>query len=250
VNPGFYFKTADGLGAMACIMGSKMNINYRIHSSDTISKVSSTYAGTEEVLQTTTVSNDKEMIHQLAADNSCTYLKTPAGIFTEVTFPVEEIIYNHATDTLNTAKIVFTRINNDKQSDYALSYPTNLLMVERDSMYTFFENKVNVDNKQSYLATVSGNTYTFSNISNLIRHMINTREKGILSDSNWDEKHPNWNKVVLIPVTLTTTGSSTTTTTIVKISNDMSLKSTRLVGGSQNPYDDIKMSIIYSKFSD
>lgn len=39
--------------------------------------------GTEEVLQSTTISNDRSTLEHLAADLLCTYLKTPAGIFTE-----------------------------------------------------------------------------------------------------------------------------------------------------------------------
>ena len=45
----------------------------------------------------------------LREDNTCTYLKTPAGIFTEVTLPVDEISTSHSTDSLLTAKIVFQR---------------------------------------------------------------------------------------------------------------------------------------------
>ena len=80
----------------------------------------------------------------------------------------------------------------------------------------------------------------------LIRQMADAKKAGLSKNPNWLEEHPNWNKVVLIPVTLTVNSLSA----IVRVSHDMSLTSTRLVGGSQNPYDPIKISVIYSKFAE
>ena len=68
-----------------------------------------------------------------------------------------------------------------------------------------------------------------------------------------EERSDDWNKVVVIPVSITTNSSNQ----IVKVVHDMSLKSTRLVRGL--PEDDaknirkegypIKLSVVYSKFS-
>ena len=216
---------------------------------DTTYVGTTSFSGTEEVLQCTHITNDKQTISSLAADNSCTYLKTPAGIFTEMTLPVDEILYNHENDTLNTAKVTLSRINNKTHGDYTLSTPTTLLLVERDSMHTFFENKKIADYKQTYLSTSSDNGYTFNNISGLIRHMAEAKEKGLMSNPNWVALHPNWNKVVVIPVSTdyVTVGQ---TQKLAKVSHDMSLTSTRLVGGSENPNQAIRISVIYSKFSD
>jgi hypothetical protein len=49
---------------------------------------------------------------QMAADQSCTYIKTPAGLFTTVTLPIEEIMRNHENDSISSAKMVIRRINN------------------------------------------------------------------------------------------------------------------------------------------
>ena len=56
---------------------------------------------------------------------------------------------------------------------------------------------------------------------------------------------PNWNKVILVPVTKTTNTSSGEVT---KIAHNMALTSTRLVGGTENPREPVKISVIYSKF--
>jgi len=258
VVPGFYIKAKEGLGAMAYVSISQLNLYFRYLNSDTTAIGTSIFMGTEEVLQTTKITNDKNTIAKLAEDQTCTYLKTPAGIFTEMTLPVDEILYQHENDTLNTAKIVLTKIQNETSSKYAFNAPNTLLMVQRDSMYSFFESKSTIDNKSSYLverdytqastssAKVYKNTYTFSNISNIIRNMAEIKEKGLATNSNWLAEHPNWNKVVLIPVEAVYTSSGT----LSKVTHNMSLTSTRLVGGENNTNDDIKMSIIYSKFSD
>lgn len=246
VCPGFYFKTNDGIGSMAYITVSQLNIYFRYLNDSTYVGTTS-FSATEEVLQTTNISNDKHNIADLANDNTCTYLKTPAGIFTEITLPVDEITENHSNDTINTAKISLTRINNNTHDEYSLSAPSTLLMIPKDSLYTFFEKGDNVDYKKSFIATYSSSTnqYTFNNISGMITYMADIKKKGLAENSNWLNEHPDWNRVVVIPVSVTTNSSSQ----IVKIVHDMSLTSTKLVGGSENPYEPIKINVIYSKFN-
>lgn len=246
VCPGFYFKTNDGIGSMAYITVSQLNIYFRYLNDSTYVGTTS-FSATEEVLQTTNISNDKQNIADLANDNTCTYLKTPAGIFTEITLPVDEITENHSNDTINTAKISLTRINNNTHDEYSLSAPSTLLMIPKDSLYTFFENGDNVDYKKSFIAIYSSSTnqYTFNNISGMITYMADIKKKGLAENSSWLNEHPDWNRVVVIPVSVTTNSSSQ----IVKIVHDMSLTSTKLVGGSENPYEPIKINVIYSKFN-
>lgn len=178
VCPGFYFKTNDGIGSMAYITVSQLNIYFRYLNDSTYVGTTS-FSATEEVLQTTNISNDKQNIADLANDNTCTYLKTPAGIFTEITLPVDEITENHSNDTINTAKISLTRINNNTHDEYSLSAPSTLLMIPKDSLYTFFENGDNVDYKKSFIATYSSSTnqYTFNNISGMITYMADIKKK-------------------------------------------------------------------------
>ena len=230
ILPGFYFEHTGGIGSMAYVGLTRLNVYYRFLDSDTVCVGAASFAGTEEVLQATKIENDKQKIKSLVADNTCTYLKTPAGIFTELTLPVDEILRGHEKDSLNTAKIVLPRINNEKQSDYAFTAPTSLLMIPRDSLYSFFEHNQLVNSRSSFLAsnTVStSNSYTFNNISQLINLM------------NANRSSENWNKVVVIPVTVDTSG---------KVAHNMALNSTRLVGGSENPYAPIKITVIYSQF--
>ncbi len=253
VCPGFYFEINDGLGSMAYVSVSQLNIYFK-YKNDSTYIGTSTFAGTEEVLQTTNIVNDDKSLDNLAEDNTCTYLKTPSGIFTELTLPVDEVRRGHENDTLNTAKLVLTRLNNKTHSEYALDVPTTLLMIPSDSINSFFENEDIVDYQRSFIATYDGassssahnyNTYTFDNISGMISSMYNAKNTGLADNPNWIDEHENWNKVVIIPVSVTTNSSSQ----IVKVVHDMSLTSTRLVGGSANPNAPITLTVVYSKFN-
>ncbi len=238
VNPGFYFKSQGGLGSMAYINISQLNIYFRYFTKDSIYVGAASFAGTEEVLQATRIQNDKKALQQLVNDNRCTYMKSPAGIFTEMTLPVDEIMRNHENDTINTAKVILPRINSNSNDKYSLKVPQTLLMIPVDEIYSFFENSKVPDFKTSFIATYNSqyNNYTFNNIGSMIKSM-----------SKKNKSDNKWNKVAIIPVTVTYSAVSNSNE-ITKISHDMSMTSTKLVGGSNNPYEPIKISVIYSKF--
>ena len=208
------------------------------------------FYSTEEVVQTTHITNDEDRISEMAEETEWTYLKTPAGIYTEVTLPVDEIKQNHENDTISSAKIVFHKMNDKTElGEKLLKDPTNLLMVQKDSLNSFFEKHKVPDDMTSYLATLNSvyNSYTFSNISTLINMLYEAKKKG---GSNYTTEHPNWNKVVLIPVqtsTATSTAYNSTTSSISAVNNEMAITSSRLVGGPNNVHDPIKISIIYNK---
>lgn len=241
VVPGFYFQSKSGLGSVANISISQLNIYFSFLENDSVVVGLTRFSGTEEVLQTSNITNDKENIQKLVDDKTCTYIKSPAGIFTELTLPVDEIVSGHANDSISMAKLVLTRLENKVNSDYQLSVPSTLLMIPKDSIHSFFENQQITNYKNSFVASWSynpssssyDNTYVFNNIGNMITAM-----------NSCDRKSPDWNKVVLIPVKTTTNTSGT----ITKVVHDMSLSSTRLIGGAENPNAPITISVIYSKF--
>ena len=118
-------------------------------------------------------------------------------------------------------------------------------MVKADSLSTFFENTKSVDSRTSFTtsydvvssAKAYQNIYSFENISNLITEMWNSKQAGLKANPNWVAEHPRWNVVLLVPITVTSSA----------IEHDMSLTSTRLVGGPDNP-DAVKISVVYGKF--
>ena len=239
VLPGFYLKHKGGLGAMAHVEGSLLNVFYRskIKGKDSTTWVS--FAGTEEVLQHTKITNTAANA-TLLADSKYTYLKTPAGFFTQLTIPVEELERGHHGENINLVKLSVPRVNNSTQSENALDAATNVLLLPVDSVDSFFKQDILMDNKVSFLGSLVANTYTFNNIANV----INVMKKA-------DRNNPNWNKLMIVPVTVSTvtrrSQSGGNETVITKIVHNMSLTSTKLLKGTSAQDSPIKLSVIYTK---
>lgn len=246
VCPGFYFKLADGNETMLNVYVGTINLFFRYKDpvQDTTYVGMTRFAATPEVLQNTSFETDN--MQSLVDKKDWTYLKTPAGIFTEMTLPIDEIYSGHTNDSISQAQIALTRYN--AITPNSLNIPQALLLVRKDEMYSFFENNELPDGKTSYVTSFSSsyNTYTFSNIGNLIAYCRKERnEKAAeahLSPEEWSTLHPEWNKVVIIPVTVTTDESNN----VLSVTNDMGLNSIRLVGGENNP---VKLQVIYSSFN-
>lgn len=258
VCPGFYIKNVGGTGNMAKIWNTELIFYWKktIKAKDGVTDSTgigyNRFDGTEEVLQLNKIENDTENLKKLASKDQekCTYLKSPAGIFTEVTLPIEDIMKGHEKDTLNTATVSFPRLNNENEDNpYNFATPSTILMVQKDSLQSFFEKSKLADNRTSYTASYSStgsykNAYTFQNIANLVSAMYKNKGKG-----------ENWNKVVLVPVNVITTTQGYTTV-ISKINHDMSLASTRLKRGvittdsNGKETSPIQIKVIYSKFKE
>lgn len=260
VCPGFYIKNVGGTGNMAKIWNTELIFQYKrqyttkakdgVTDSIIVDSLYNRFDGTEEVLQLNKIENDTKNMEQLASQENCTYLKSPAGIFTEVTLPIEDIMKGHEKDTLNTATISFPRLNNiDEDNAYNFATPSTILMVQKDSLQSFFEKSKLADSRTSFTTSYSTsgtykNAYTFQNVANLVSAMY--KNKG---------KSENWDKVVLVPVSIITVTQGYTTV-ITKINHDMALASTRLIRGvistdsSGKKTSPIQMKVIYSKFKE
>lgn len=257
--PGFLFQLTDGLGFHSKVTNIGLRTYYTIEEDGESTKANLTLAGTREVLQTTYVTNDTEALRQMAAEDTHTWLKTPAGLFTEVTLPIQQIKEGHENDSLLAAKLILQRLNSLSSDERMFSIPQTLLLVQKDSLHSFFENGQVPDNVTSYYtaynhpiptSTSTGsytfnNTYTFNNLSSLVTTLWQMRQQGLKTDAQWEAHHPNWNKMVLVPVTITI---SSTSSTVSSVHHDMSLTSTRLVGGPNNQREPIHINVVYAKF--
>ena len=227
VCKGYYIKATKGDGTILYIDQASLNIHF-MDASKKDSVFVTQFAGTEEVLQANRFNTEE--LKPLIEDNSCTYLKTPAGIFTEVTLPIDEIMVNN--DSINAAKIIFECYNDTTDSEYKFGTPQTLLMIHKDEMHTFFEKNKLTDNTSSFYAMYNSTygRYEYNNIACLITYCSEKREES-----------ENWNKVILIPVATITDSNSY----IVNFRHDFSLNSVRLVGGK----DKIKVRVITSSFN-
>lgn len=267
VCPGFYFQHYSGQGTMLNADLVRMTINFR-YAPDTTKPDSTilgtvTFAGTDEVIQTSHVTHDeagiKSFVDKANQTGDAAYLSTPAGIFTTVTLPVDSL---NESDSLNTARLSLTYYKNSSNSPYALSPSTYILMVRKSKMKEFFEKNQLYDNVTSYIASTSSsentysNSYIFPNIRNLmlaLRDEARPEVEKIMKEKNVDRKkayelytteHPDWNKVMLVPVTTSNTTSSSggsSSSSVVALYHNFSLTGAKLVKNG------VKLQVIYSK---
>ena len=243
VLKGFYVHCTHGDGTILYFndMQLRLNFKYLIESKsgklDSLVNGSATFAATKEVIQANRFQNS-DRLKELIEEKDYTYLKTPAGIFTEVTLPIEEIHEMHMRDTLNAASITFTRYNEKSDKKYPMGIPQTLLMVRKCDMHNFFEKNKTFDGLTSFIAEYVGssetaNTYSFPNISSLITLCINEKKQG--------KNEADWNKVVLIPVKTETDSNGT----IIGLKSNLDMESACLMGGENHP---LKMQILYTTF--
>ncbi len=245
VCPGFYFKNTNGVGTIAKIKLTDLSIYYRYKTQvydtiqhqkkDTLTTRINIFYGTNEVRQLTQINNDMQQLKELSEDNTCTYLKTPAGLFTEITLPIEEIFVGHEFDSLNITKLTLERYNSTiEDNEFAPLPPNDILLIQKDNLKDFFEKSAIVDSETSFLAKFNStnNIYTFTDISRLITSMYQAKKAG--------KANEDWNKALIIPVSVWND---------VNVSHLMDMTSTRLVGGSQNPTVPIQLQVTYSSFN-
>lgn len=254
VLKGFYVHTVQGDGSIVYIkdIWLRINMKYTVTGSqgqDSTAIGSSILAASKEVLMSTRMQNNTDKLQELKANQNHTYLKTPAGLYTEITLPIESkdgkdgIYEKHKNDTLNsvTLSIKKYRYNNDLNEDnadksqYKMGVPQNVLMVRKGDMNDFFEKNKTYDNETSFLGTYysSTNSYTFSKLNRLISHIFTEIRQGN-NDADRDV-------VVLIPVTTETD----TEGNIIGVSHDMEVNAARLFGGEDG--EKLKMEVIYTR---
>ena len=254
VCPGFFFSVLDGEGVYTEIPEMSIRFFYSAKDSkDSVSAKAITLAGTEEVLQTTRITNEKEILELMTKEDACTYLKAPAGLYTQVKLPIDDIYQGHESDSIVAANISFQRLNHIVK-DESLIVPPYVLMVPADSLKNFFEKKKLTDNIMSYYASYSvgssyANQYTFSNISNLISRLRTIKTNGERTNPQWVKEHPNWDKVLLVPIQLQTQTTGAGSTTVTGVEHYVGIASTSLVGGPQSTNDPVKLNIVYGHFN-
>lgn len=263
VCPGFLFSTTSGIGTMlqleVCTLDLYFSYKMDAYPDSTISAICR-FAATPEVIQSTQFESSdlSSLVNAMNADKSdTTMLKTPAGICTELILPIDEIFRGHESDSISRASFTLQRINNQdddaKDDDYALGIPQNILLVRKQNFQNFFDNHEVSDSRQSFTTSFQPtyNCYTFDNISKLITYCQHEKLAGMKAlkqtEEDWENNHPDWNHVVLVPVTVSTTTNSNGEVSQVSVNQDMSLCSTKLVRGTTD--SPIKMQVVYSRFT-
>lgn len=293
---GIYVKSDYGDGTVLYVDQVQMNVVYKNYAIDSISgkplktydnKNDSTYYAyrifnsTREVIQANKLDNDEKVDELIETHDNCTYLKTPAGIFTQATLPVNQISEELSGDTLNAVKLTFSSYNQpSSSSNFGMAAPSNVMLIREKDKESFFANNQLNDGVSSFLTShnTSTNQYTFSNITRLINACINDRkaaerdiknggvtytvynektgkdESKTTNDITEWEDDTQWDKVVLIPVLVTydSSSSSNGTSNIIGIQHDLKPGYVKLKGGKlgkDNPNYRLNLEVVYTNFS-
>jgi len=237
---GYYIKCTQGDGTIVHVERTDLLINFKyleISSSgeaDSLLSMVGVFSGNTEVIQFSHFNTTD--IDALLAQNNCTYLKTPYGVLTQIELPIDEMTGDGIS--LNSASLSLTRINSTADQEYQFGIPETVLLVRQDSVRDFFRGTSKVNNRSSFVTTFNSsyNQYSFTNISRLITRCVEERDEWFqengLDDNGTSREaykaaHPNWNKILLVPVTAVTDGNSST----VGYNLDMDLNCARLQGG-------------------
>ena len=278
---GIYVNSDYGDGTVLYVDQVQLNVVYQCYKTDSISglkikkkyekdengnSVDSTYytyrtfASTREVIQANQMENNSDKINELINTDTWTYLKSPAGIFTEATLPISDVEQKLSKDTLNAVKLTFTSYNQESDKKFGMSIPKNVMLIRKKDKDIFFEKNKLPDNISSFLAShsSSNNQYVFNNITNLINVCIAEKETAKEKAGNsWDEakwiqENPDWNKVTLIPV-LVTDDSSTNSyqPSVISVQHDLKPGYVRLKGGKKGQTDEnykLKLEVVSTNF--
>jgi len=200
--PGTYITTTYGSGCMLPVDLTQILLYYTLHTpyltrtdgTDSTGFIVSTasFTVTKEIIQLNRFEN-KNPAFLTADDSTKTYLKTPSGVFTELTIPIREIVKGIGKKTFSSVAISLKAYPPSDWS-YSLPFPgmTNstvpvlssdgstgcsakLLLIEPDSVANFFEMKKVADGQTTFTTQFNASTYTydFKNISNLVQNAIN-----------------------------------------------------------------------------
>lgn len=292
VLKGIYVKNDYGDGTILYIDQIELRVIYEAYMKDENgvnikkqnSEEDSTYyayttvgVATKEIIQANSFTSDSKKIEEKVDETGWTYLKTPAGIYTQATLPLlkngkkdeKGILNSLSNDTLNIVKLTFTNYNqaNDRRP-FSMSAPTYVLLVREKERESFFQGNQITDDVTSYLAqhNTSTNQYVFPNISRLINTCKAEREAAIIALQNdgridgilgadenpvttieaWEEA-TQWDKVAIIPVTITRDqNTSTANGSIISVLNDLRPGYAKLKGGADGPA--LEMEVIYTSF--
>ncbi|MDR0866776.1 MAG: DUF4270 domain-containing protein [Candidatus Symbiothrix sp.] len=194
IFPGTYLASTFGNDCLLNVEQTAIFIYYKrehhqpsvVNGTDSMSYVTgySILNVTKEVTQLNIFENENTHL----ADNTDPdkmYLKTPAGVFSQVSIPLKEIREKIGTLKFSNVKLTLHAYPKEDR-EYALAFPglgkynsntltvDKLLLIEPDSVKSFFETQKMADNLSTYYTTFNSttSTYTFSNISNVLQHAI------------------------------------------------------------------------------
>lgn len=242
---GVYITTTFGAGTVFNVEATRLFVHYHYPGKTKDGKSDSTYVSTlgvgitPEVSQINSIQNENSQL--LTPNSEYTYLKSPAGVITEITFPFSQIADKLESQALNLAQLTIQTVPDNSTQKFKLSPPPAVLLINKDSLNGFFEKRMMYNNLTTFYATLDSKyQYNFPNLSSMVNYY-----KELAADKN--EKLSDMT-YLLVPIAITYTTqtdmSGSQQQTPSTISNLMTPAAATI---SKKP-EDLKMSLIFSKF--
>jgi len=244
---GLYFATTFGKSTIVNVETTSLYVHYHYldekgssTNQDTIRTDALRLNITPEVSQLNYIENDNNQL--LGESDLYTYVKSPAGVNTEITFPFSEVHDKIKSQALNLANFTVYAVPDANENPMVkISPPDYLLLINKDSLNGFFEQRKLIDNVTSFISSKFDATtysYQFSNISTMINH-YNQEYDGTAFDLVY----------YLIPVQATYTSTqqsyySQGTTVLTGLHNQMWPTAAKLDKRKGN----LKLELIFSNF--
>ena len=175
---GLYITTDFGSGAIMTVDHTYLFVYFHYldekgssTKTDTIRSGSMTLNTTPEVIQINQIKNNNDKL--LEENDEFVYVKSPAGVFTEIVFPFSEKADKLNNQALNLAKLSITSLpERDSNKKFILKPSPYMLLVNKDDLKEFFEKRKAPDNITSFYAQLDGtsHSYNFGNLSAMINH--------------------------------------------------------------------------------
>ncbi len=239
--PGLYITTGFGYSTLLNVNSTSLAVHYTypVQTDSTTTKIFKLNS-TPEVTLLNQIKNDND---QLIFDNqNHTYIKSPAGINTQITFPFSQIYSKIESHALNQARLVVNAIPDAITDEtikltppnYLLLIPKDSLLVENPSENGFFEKRKLPDGKTTFVAKFNKQSYSyeFRNISSIVSHYKK------LHNEPFDLVY------YLVPVDATYSTGQNGTEIISSVSNLMKPSAVRIDKKSEK----MKLEMIFSSY--
>lgn len=200
---------------------------------DTIRSGSVILNTTPEVIQINQIKNKNDKL--LEENDDYAFIKSPAGVYTEITFPFTEKADKLNNQALNLAKFKVTALpETNSDIKFKLAPSPYLLLINKDDLKEFFEKRKVPDNITSFYAQLDQTTYTynFGNLSAMVNHYKGENE-GKVKDLIY----------LLVPIDLDVATNAQNQSSITGVYNQMTPTATTIFKST----DKMKMDLIFSK---
>lgn len=228
---GLYVTTNFGDGAILYIDDIYMQFCYNQHyseSNDSLVVRAATFATSKEVVLNNRVKHTK-LKEKFSNTDSITLIKSPIGAITKISIPIKAIKDSTGYNELNTVELTLTTDNPSSEGYMSYLPPYKLLLLKESELTSFFENEELYNSLSSYVATYSSTkqTYTFSNISKLLKY----------SDKDVQDMY-------LVPVTVNVNSSTNLTTNVKPMFTPAAVRLKKSTCANRP----LRLNLIYSKF--